>query len=86
MKKTLSFDTKCEICGCAISAGETVLSRQDYDWDDPDLCDDELEGSFSTTIYRHADKTVCQKNIEVNRLKNKIESQHEEDIFRRAIK
>jgi len=77
----LTHDATCEVCQNTIQAGDDVLERYDYDWDDPD---EDAQGSISTAFYRHADIEICKKNIDLNRLAEKISAMREEDIFRKA--
>ena len=80
-EEILKQDKRCEVCGHMIHAGEAAIVRRDYDWDNPN---EDKQGSFLLSFYRHANREVCQKWIEVNRTGAKIKGQFEEDEFRKA--
>lgn len=74
-------EVPCEVCGGSISAGETAGVHYDYDWDNPD---EDIQGSFATSVYRHIDPEECKKYREISRLQAQVYAQHEEDVFHKA--
>jgi hypothetical protein len=78
----LKQQVRCELCGVAIKPGEQAVVRYDYDWDNPN---EDLQGSVAVPFYRHADPDECRKQREVAQLKAKIDAQHDDDLFHKAI-